>query len=273
MQGNTGYTNESNFTKSQNNLKVLHLNSESTSKVFNPDMVQFIVTSNPYDLSVSNLGQNQAKTITPQTDKYQASCSNIKEETSNKVSGKKSKKHSGKGEKKRKKTNEEVSVLEGHFTKDPAWSRKTVKALKGILTNLSVDQIYKWGYDKKLLEKKNLDKKREQKEFDKKADEIMINLPQETIVDYNNEVDGLLTPVSDTRGAKQANLDKVVKSKSYAILILYKANKFVQFFYTVSKFNIFRLLLKLNVSSYRQTQLDCKCYVIGHSEDPAHSNQ
>lgn len=55
--------------------------------------------------------------------------------------------------KKRKKSKEEVAILEAHFVQDPEWTRKTVKALKPLL-NLTVDQIYKWGYDRKLLVEK-----------------------------------------------------------------------------------------------------------------------
>ena len=56
--------------------------------------------------------------------------------------------------KKRKKSKYEVEILEAYFEKDPEWSRHTVKLLKPLL-NLSVDQIYKWGYDRKhLIEKR-----------------------------------------------------------------------------------------------------------------------
>lgn len=58
--------------------------------------------------------------------------------------------------KKRKKSKYEVKILEEYFEKDPEWSRQTVKQLKPLL-NLTVDQIYKWGYDRKhLVEKRKL---------------------------------------------------------------------------------------------------------------------
>ena len=58
--------------------------------------------------------------------------------------------------KKRKKSQYEIEILEEHFAKDPEWSRKTVKLLKPLL-NLTVDQIYKWGYDRKhLVEKRKM---------------------------------------------------------------------------------------------------------------------
>ena len=55
--------------------------------------------------------------------------------------------------KKRKKSKYEVKILEEYFERDPEWSRQTVKQLKPLL-NLSVDQIYKWGYDRKHLVEK-----------------------------------------------------------------------------------------------------------------------
>lgn len=58
--------------------------------------------------------------------------------------------------KKRKKSKYEVKILEEYFVKDPEWSRQTVKQLKPLL-NLTVDQIYKWGYDRKhLVEKRKM---------------------------------------------------------------------------------------------------------------------
>lgn len=53
----------------------------------------------------------------------------------------------------RKKTSEEIQFLEEMFQKDPKWGRKTVQICKKTL-NLNTDQVYKWGYDKKLLLKK-----------------------------------------------------------------------------------------------------------------------
>lgn len=49
----------------------------------------------------------------------------------------------------RPKTEEEIDFLEQQFEKDPTWNRKTVQICKKAL-NLRTDQIYKWGYDKKL---------------------------------------------------------------------------------------------------------------------------
>jgi hypothetical protein len=54
----------------------------------------------------------------------------------------------------RAKTPKEVAFLEAQFAKDPTWSRRTVQVCKRELKNLRTDQIYKWGYDKKLLLKK-----------------------------------------------------------------------------------------------------------------------
>lgn len=56
--------------------------------------------------------------------------------------------------KKRAKTYEEIKFLEEMFEKDPTWSRKTVQIWKKAL-NLKTNQIYKWGYDRKILNKKS----------------------------------------------------------------------------------------------------------------------
>lgn len=50
----------------------------------------------------------------------------------------------------RMKTPEEVEFLEKQFELDPTWNRKTVQYCKKTL-NLRTDQVYKWGFDKKLL--------------------------------------------------------------------------------------------------------------------------
>lgn len=55
----------------------------------------------------------------------------------------------------RKKTSFEVNFLEEMFQRDPSWGRKTVQICKKAL-NLNTDQVYKWGYDKKLLLKKKI---------------------------------------------------------------------------------------------------------------------
>lgn len=104
--------------------------------------------------------------------------------------------------KKRKKSKHEVALLEAYFTQDPAWSRKTVKALKPQLS-LSVDQIYKWGYDrKKLLKKRNAQAKAKQAaQADLHAEP---ELAERTISDFNQEVDDLCefnTGLSDELGA------------------------------------------------------------------------
>lgn len=48
-----------------------------------------------------------------------------------------------------KKTAKEIAFLEEQFLKDPTWSRKTVQYCKKTL-NLRTDQVYKWGFDKKV---------------------------------------------------------------------------------------------------------------------------
>lgn len=53
----------------------------------------------------------------------------------------------------RKKSLNEIKFLEEMFLRDPNWGRDTVQICKKML-DLSTDQIYKWGYDKKLQLKK-----------------------------------------------------------------------------------------------------------------------
>ena len=84
--------------------------------------------------------------------------------------------------------------LEKHFEEDPEWNRKTVKILRDLLPRLTVDQIYKWGYDRKLLLEKHNEKKRQKKEDDKQVNSIICSMPPGKIQDYNCEVDVLLTP-------------------------------------------------------------------------------
>lgn len=48
----------------------------------------------------------------------------------------------------RKKTSEELKLLEYFLEQDPTWSRKTVATAAKVL-GLSTYQVYKWGYDRK----------------------------------------------------------------------------------------------------------------------------
>lgn len=92
--------------------------------------------------------------------------------------------------KKRKKTKEEVAILEAYYQQDPSWSRKTVKALKYKLTNLTVDQIYKWGYDKKnLMKKQKAQMKARKTKVQQKA--IDFTVSPKKISDFNQEVEDL----------------------------------------------------------------------------------
>ena len=84
--------------------------------------------------------------------------------------------------KKRKKSKNEVKILETYFAIDPEWSRQTVQKLKPLL-KLTVDQIYKWGYDRKhLVEKRKMNiarKKRVLKSKGKQFQEENENLCKE----------------------------------------------------------------------------------------------
>lgn len=94
--------------------------------------------------------------------------------------------------KKRKKTKEEVALLEAYFAEDPSWSRKTVKALKPQLP-LSVDQIYKWGYDRKKLLKKRTAQSKAKKALCTPAAAPVVEpvVDAKAISDFNQEVDDL----------------------------------------------------------------------------------
>jgi hypothetical protein len=109
--------------------------------------------------------------------------------------------------KKRKKTKEEVKLLEAHFESDPEWTRKTVKSLKSQL-HLSVDQIYKWGYDRKNLLKKQSAQSKAKKNRDsrKASPTVEISLEPGTIADFNKEVRDLCH--FDTGTSSELNEDK-----------------------------------------------------------------
>ena len=48
----------------------------------------------------------------------------------------------------RKKSTEELKLLEYFLEKDPNWERQTISSAAKVL-NLSPYQVYKWGYDRK----------------------------------------------------------------------------------------------------------------------------
>ena len=92
---------------------------------------------------------------------------------------------------KKLKSKDEVQLLEAYFRMDPLWGRQTVKELKYQLTSLTVDQIYKWGYDRKLLIKKNIAKDKAKQNFDQKCKEFDLSKLKCSIDDYNKEVANL----------------------------------------------------------------------------------
>jgi len=118
----------------------------------------------------------------------------FKNETLHRRNIKKAKARKNLRAKKRKKTPEEKAILEAYFDKDPTWGRKTVKALKGELPNLTVDQIYKWGYDHKLLLKSLKNKEKNAKLTNKQKPSIQEEevLKEKSILDFNLEVEELL---------------------------------------------------------------------------------
>jgi len=96
-------------------------------------------------------------------------------------------------QKKRKKTQQETAILEAYFSQDPEWKRETVKALKTELPELTNDQIYKWGYDKKSLNKKYKTQEKARKTRKTKKTIIGENMPfgKIHISDFNKEVNEL----------------------------------------------------------------------------------
>lgn len=151
------------------------------------DVIQLVINSDrPMNVQIQPEVKIQRQAQIPSTSRK-----------GSKNNGNKRKHWSGKGIKKNKKTKEEVSILETYFKSDPEWTRKTVKVLKGMLTRLTVDQIYKWGYDRKLLIEKNDERKRAKKEIDKNAEKLKIDIQNTPIVDYNNVVVDILSPSSN----------------------------------------------------------------------------
>ncbi|CAI2374553.1 unnamed protein product [Moneuplotes crassus] len=90
----------------------------------------------------------------------------------------------------RKKTASEIQFLEEMFKKDPKWGRKTVQICKKAL-DLNTDQIYKWGYDRKLL----LRKKEKVRSDPLCNREIAMELKKEVFLvqDLNAYVSGLVS--------------------------------------------------------------------------------
>ena len=118
--------------------------------------------------------------------------SNCDEHELNQTKAKRGRKRNCQQKDKRLKTNEEIAILEAYFKNDPAWGRRTVKELKTQLPTLTVDQIYKWGYDRKLLLKKQIAKQK--MKFDFEANnrvEVDLNLLAIQVKDYNKEVENL----------------------------------------------------------------------------------
>ncbi|CAI2371711.1 unnamed protein product [Moneuplotes crassus] len=127
----------------------------------------------------------------------------------------------------RVKTPEEVAFLEAQFEKDPKWSRKTVQYCKANL-NLETAQIYKWGFDKKMILKKNTmngisvlksyrnSETRDQKVLptstltgcQEKRENRKANISVD-MVDFNNEVEDILKLVNDQNNFRDLPVTKI----------------------------------------------------------------
>ena len=95
---------------------------------------------------------------------------------------------------KRWKTFSEKEILECYFVLDPSWAKKTIVYVKDFV-ELSEEQIYKWGYERKRKLRKEKDAILE-KEFAQRSNEDSkesISL----IIDYNMMVNDLFSDKSD----------------------------------------------------------------------------
>lgn len=107
----------------------------------------------------------------------------------------------------RKKTTEELRLLEYFLEQDPEWNRSTVSTAAKLL-GLSCYQVYKWGYDRK----NRKDARRERffvrnievdKEMIQKINELKQETKYKTEINLNQKVDQLLIGSS-----KYKNLDE-----------------------------------------------------------------
>ena len=108
--------------------------------------------------------------------------------------------------KKRKKTKREIQILEDHYKKDPSWGRKTVQELKPQLKHLTVDQIYKWGYDRKLRARKEERKAKQAKKPHKnlkRKEKTSPKIDDSDEKDYNLEVDNLLAAFNEEKSESE----------------------------------------------------------------------
>jgi uncharacterized protein YktA (UPF0223 family) len=153
-----------------------------------------------HDTAKDNIVRNERTSLQKHTSSTFQGDSDIVSPASNiKISNSK-KTRKGLNDKKRKKTKEEIALLENFFENDPSWSRKTVKTLKHQLPNLSVDQIYKWGYDRKKLHKKYQAQKKAKKTKCSEKKPTLLNVPSEKheVCDFNKEVENLINSQTGT---------------------------------------------------------------------------
>jgi len=138
----------------------------------------------------------------------------------------------GQHDKKRKKTEYELDTLESCFQNDPKWGRNTVKTLKSQLTELTVDQIYKWGYDRKKLLKKNQAQKKARAFQVSKLDACRLEMPNDNdkIQDFNEEVKKLMSLVTSTSEDLQID-SEVLKLRKKRNSVLTTQTKSPSFFW------------------------------------------
>ena len=177
--------NDHNTNRACQNIEVSALDQNQNLSSAKSNVIKVVVSPNTLEIPSNSLShQSRSFGVSNPNDFLSAAVKNPKKSN-------KRKRNVGKGQKKNKKTPEEISILEKYFETDPSWGRKTVKILKTTLTRLSVDQIYKWGYDRKLLIKKNSEKKRMQKDAEKQLKSLQFEIPSEA--NLNATVEEIVT--------------------------------------------------------------------------------
>ena len=153
----------------------------------------------------SDLKKLDAATIWEQMEYWKI----IEECEYNQTSKKPTKNKKWKNDKKsiRKKTVEELRLLEYFLLKDPEWSRSTIVKAARVL-GMTCYQIYKWGYDRKnrqetFYDSNLIEEYRDNKEIMQKIEEFNREITYTKDTDFNKQVDDLLFG-----GAKYINFDK-----------------------------------------------------------------
>jgi hypothetical protein len=96
----------------------------------------------------------------------------------------------------RKKTTEELKLLDYFLEKDPSWERQTISSAAKVL-GLSSYQVYKWGYDRKHKKENRASSNQFLKELEitnsmiEKINKFDHEISGKKTVDLNKKVDDL----------------------------------------------------------------------------------